>query len=72
MNKSFRGLRNKKFFNFANFIQAMKSVAADLAFVNGHRLNTEVKPRTKFRTLYSRGWMVESPMVMESIAIFDN
>ena len=50
----------------------MKSVAADLAFVNGHRLNTEVKPRTKFRTLYSRGWMVESPMVMESIAIFDN
>ena len=69
MNKSLRGLGTKKFFNVANFIQAMKSIAADLAFVNGHRLDTGVKPRTKFGTLL-RGWMVESPTVMESIAIF--
>ena len=37
MNKSLRGFRIKKFPNLANFIQAMKSLAVDLANVNGHR-----------------------------------
>lgn len=40
------GLRTKKLPNLANFIQDMKSLAADLANVNGHR-HIKVKPRTQ-------------------------
>ena len=45
MNKSLRGLRTKEFLNLANFIQAMKSLAADLTNVNGHK-HIGVKPGT--------------------------
>ena len=39
------GLRIKKLPNLVNVIRAMKSLAADLANVNGHR-HTKVKPGT--------------------------
>ena len=45
MNKSLRGLRTEEFPNLANFIQAMKSLAADLINVNVHR-HIGVKPGT--------------------------
>ena len=67
VNKSLRGLRTEEFPNLANFIQAMKSLAADLMDIDILESNQE----PQFRTL-SRGWTVESPTVMESIAIFDN
>ena len=40
------GLRTKEFPNLANFIQAMKSLAADFTDVNGHR-HIGVKPGTQ-------------------------
>lgn len=43
------GLRTKKLPNLANFIQAMKSLAADLANVNGHR-HIKFKPGTQVST----------------------
>ena len=43
VNKSLRWLRTKEFPNLANIIQAMKSLAADLTSVNGHR-HIGVKP----------------------------
>lgn len=69
VNKSLHGLKTKKFPNLANFIQAMKSLTTDLTNVNGHR-HIGVKPGTQVSNIVER--LVESPTVMESIAIFDN
>lgn len=47
----------------------MKSLTTDLTNVNGHR-HIGVKPGTQVSNIVER--LVESPTVMESIAIFDN
>ena len=53
MNKSLRGLRTEEFPNLANFIQAMKNLAADLINVNGHR-HIGVKPGTPVSNTFER------------------
>ena len=56
MNKSLRELRTKEFPNLANFIQAMKSLAADLTNVNGHT-HIGFKPGTQVsNTVEMLGW----------------
>ena len=53
MNKSLRALRIKEFPNLTNFIQAIKSLAADLTNVNRHR-HIRVKPGTQVSNTVDR------------------
>ena len=53
MNKNLHGLRIKEFPDLANFIQAMKSLGADLTNVNEHR-HIGVKPGTQVSNTVER------------------